>query len=137
MPNFYAGQPDYIDRLNELATAAELLGVNTGLDNLASSVASATTQAGIATTAATNATNASSTATTNVNNAIAIYGSITAVQNAATTATTQAGIATTAATLSQNWAAQLGTPVAGGEYSAKYWAQQAAIIVTSIDGGSF
>lgn len=46
-------------------------------------------------------------------------------------ATTQAGIATTQATLAANWATQLGTPVSGGEYSAKYHAQAAAASATS------
>jgi hypothetical protein len=47
------------------------------------------------------------------------------------TATTQAGIATTQATLAANWATQLGTPVSGGEYSAKYHAQAAAASAAS------
>mgnify|MGYP000886421297 CR=1 FL=1 len=47
------------------------------------------------------------------------------------TATTQAGIATTQATLAGNWATQLGTPVSGGEYSAKYHAQAAAASAAS------
>ena len=46
-------------------------------------------------------------------------------------ATTQAGIATTQATLAANWATQLGTPVSGGEYSAKYHAQAAAASAVS------
>lgn len=46
-------------------------------------------------------------------------------------ATTQAGIATTQATLAANWATQLGTPVSGGEYSAKYHAQAAAASAAS------
>lgn len=45
---------------------------------------------------------------------------------AAGTATTQAGNAASSATLAGNWATQLGTPVSGGEYSAKYHAQAAA-----------
>lgn len=47
------------------------------------------------------------------------------------TATTQAGIATTQATLAANWATQLGTPVSGGEYSAKYHAIAAAASAAS------
>jgi len=46
-------------------------------------------------------------------------------------ATTQAGIATTQATLAANWATQLGTPVSGGEFSAKYHAQAAAASAAS------
>lgn len=62
----------------------------------------------------------------------------TLAESAATTATTkagdattQAGIATTQATLAENWATQLGTPVSGGEYSAKYHAQAAAASAAS------
>ena len=47
------------------------------------------------------------------------------------TATTQSGIATTQATLAGNWATQLGTPVSGGEYSAKYHAIAAAASAAS------
>jgi hypothetical protein len=46
-------------------------------------------------------------------------------------ATTHAGIATTQATLAANWATQLGTPVSGGEYSAKYHAIAAAASAAS------
>ena len=58
----------------------------------------------------------------------------TSASDAATqagTATTQAGIATTQATLAANWATQLGTPVSGGEFSAKYHAQAAAASAAS------
>ena len=42
---FYIGQTDYIDKLNELATVNELLGITTGLENLESSVAAAAASA--------------------------------------------------------------------------------------------
>ena len=67
----------------------------------------------MAQTAVTSATNASSyMATTN-----GYMGTTLGYQNAASAS----------ATLAQNWATQLVTPVSGGEYSAKYWAQQAAL----------
>ena len=62
---------------------------------------------------------------------------------AASTATTQAGLAATAKTnaetaaaLASDWAVKLVTPVAGGEYSAKYWAQIAQDAVATIPAGT-
>ena len=62
---------------------------------------------------------------------------------AASTATTQAGLATTAKTnaetaaaLASDWAIKLSTPVAGGEYSAKYWAQVAQGAVAILPEGT-
>lgn len=41
--------------------------------------------------------------------------------------------AAASATTASNWAAQLGAPVSGGEYSAKYWAQQAASYAQAVN----
>lgn len=83
----------------------------------AGSASTATTQAGIATTKASEAS-----------------ASATSASNSASTATTQAGIATTkasesaaSASLANDWATKTAGPVAGGEYSAKYWATQANV----------
>ena len=69
MATFYAGQTDYIDILNTLATANDLSDIDTGLANLDASVAAASasastasTQAGIATTQANNAANSATEA---------------------------------------------------------------------------
>ena len=63
---------------------------------------------------------------------VAVQSTSAATQAAAsaTTAATQATNSGNSATLAQNWATQLVTPVVGGEYSAKYWAQQAAASIT-------
>jgi len=77
-----------------------------------------------ATAAATSATSAANSATSAAASAAA----------AATSATSAASSASSAAAYdisAQNWATQLGTPVAGGEYSAKYHAQAAATSATS------
>ncbi|MBR0568358.1 hypothetical protein J5J83_19730 [Azoarcus sp. L1K30] len=61
--------------------------------------------------------------------------------NSASSASASASSASSAsgsATLSMSWATQLGSPVSGGEYSAKHWAQQAAAYVAAgvIDDGA-
>ena len=72
----------------------------------------------------------------------------TIASTAATTASTQAGIATTkaneanssaiaadaSATLASQWATKLVTPVQGGEYSAKYHANEAAVLTEKYQG---
>ena len=91
-----------------------------------------------ATDAATSATSASTSATTATTKAAE-------ASTSATTATTQAGIATTKAAeastsatnaaayelSANNWATKTGSAVAGGEFSAKYHAQQAASSASS------
>jgi len=72
--------------------------------------------AGTATTQAGIATGAASTATTQA-------GIATGAASSASTSATNAG---DSATLAQNWATKTDGPVAGGEYSAKYWAQSIA-----------
>ena len=100
----------------------------------ATSATSATTSATTASTQATNAsdsaTAASTSAATANTKASEAATSATNAASSATTATTQATNSASSATLAQNWATQLVTPVSGGEYSAKYWAQQAAASIT-------
>jgi hypothetical protein len=57
--------------------------------------------------------------------------SATAAATSAASAATSASSAEASDISAQNWATQLSTPVAGGEYSAKYHAQAAATSATS------
>lgn len=78
-----------------------------------SSAATATTQAGNASASSASASGSAATATTQAANA-----------------SSSASSASSSATLANQWATQLGTPVAGGEYSAKYWAGVAGTLAT-------
>lgn len=88
----------------------------------------ATNASGSASTAAGHATSASNSVT-------AATGQVTLAANQVTLATTQATNSANSATLAQNWAIKMGTPVSGGEYSAKYWADQARIIAAQVSAG--
>ncbi|CAB5222874.1 hypothetical protein UFOVP369_38 [uncultured Caudovirales phage] len=115
------------------------------------SASTATTQAGIATTqasnAATSASNASTSATNAANSATSASGSASTATTQATNAASSASAASTSASnaltsennaetaetnaiasanLANDWATKTSGPVAGGEYSSKYNAQQAA-----------
>jgi hypothetical protein len=54
----------------------------------------------------------------------------------ATTASTAAGNAASSATLAQDWASKASTPVSGGVYSAKYYAELAQTVVATIPNGT-
>jgi hypothetical protein len=91
------------------------------------SAAAAATSATNADASATSASGSASTATTQASNASA--SAITAV-GSASAASTSASNASGSAATAQLWSAKMDGPVAGGEFSAKYWADQAASIVT-------
>jgi len=79
-------------------------------------------------------TEADTTTTTYLNVATLTASAQNSATAAATSATSAAASATSAEASdvsAQNWATQLSTPVAGGEYSAKYHAQAAATSATS------
>jgi hypothetical protein len=77
---------------------------------------------GIAVAAASSASAASASASS-------ASGSADTALSAASSASSSQSGASTSATLSMDWAIKIDGPVADGEYSSKYWAQQAAIIV--------
>jgi hypothetical protein len=124
---------------NASASATAAAGSATTATNQATTATNqATAAAGSATAAATSATNAAasatsasgsaSTATTQASNA---SGSATAAAGSASAASTSASNASSSAATAQLWAAKMDGPVAGGEFSAKYWAGEAASIVTA------
>jgi hypothetical protein len=124
--------------------SASAASASSSASSATGSATTASTQAGIATTQATNASNSAtsasnsaSTATTQAGIATTkageAAGSASAAAGSAATATTQAGTATTKASeaaasaiLANDWATLTTGPVAGGEYSSKYHAQQAS-----------
>ncbi len=104
----------------------------------ASEAAAATSEANADISEAAAAASAGSASTS----AGAAAGSASAAAGSATAANTSAGDASASATaalnsqnLAQAWAIQLGTPVSGGEYSAKYHALAAAASAASIADG--
>lgn len=107
-------------------TAVKNIAAN--VTTVAGIAANVTTVAGVATSVTTvaGASTAVSTVATNIADVNTAATNIAAIIAAPTEATNAAA----SATLAQNWATQLSTPVAGGEYSAKYWAQTAASTVT-------
>ncbi len=124
--------------------SASAASASSSASSATGSATTASTQAGIATTqannasnSATSASNSASTATTQAGIAATkageAAGSASAAAGSAATATTQAGTATTKASeaaasaiLANDWATLTTGPVAGGEYSSKYHAQQAS-----------
>ena len=89
----------------------------------ASSASTASSSASSASSSASSATSSASTATTQATNAA------TSASNAATSASNAATSDTNAAasaSLANDWATKTASPVAGGEYSAKYHAQAAS-----------
>ena len=72
------------------------------------------------------ANTATAKATEAASSASAAASSASAASGSASTAATQAGNAADSAELAQNWAVKTSGVVSGGEYSAKYHAQQAA-----------
>lgn len=69
-------------------------------------------------------------------NATDAAGSATAAGSAKDDAEAAATAAGGSALLSYNWAVKVDGPVSGGEYSARYWAVQAAAVVATIPTGT-
>ena len=122
---------------SRIQTVAEnIVAVETVADNI-TAVQGAITSAASAATSATNAANSASTATTKASEAsTSAYNAFVSAGQASGSAsqalaysTNAANSATNAgasATLANDWAVKTGSPVANGEYSAKYHAQNAA-----------
>lgn len=113
-------------KATDAATSAT--AASTSATNSASSASAAATSATNAASSATAASSSSSAASTSATNAAS---SASAAATSATNAASSATSSATSATLSQDWAIKTTGYVQGTEYSAKYWAQQAASIVTA------
>ena len=117
------------------SAAASATAASTSASSAAASFASVTglTGSGILRDLGT-ITESDTTTTTYLNVATLTASAQTSATSAATSASSAATSASSAAASdvsAQNWATQLSTPVAGGEYSAKYHAQAAATSATS------
>ena len=101
----------------------------------AAASASATTAAGSATTAGNAASSATAQASAASSSASSSSGSASAAATSATNAANSATAAAGSVTTAQNWAMQSSGTVDGTNYSAKYWAQQAATSASQAAAG--
>ena len=115
------------------AAAASAGSVTAGVTESAANAVVATAQAVLATSAKTAAEAAQAAA---ASSASGIASSVSAAAASAVTSAASATDSATAATLANDWASKTSAPVAGGEYSAKYNAQQASSSATAAAGSA-
>lgn len=108
------------------SASAALTSANNAAASQASATASQSAAAASASSASASQTSASNSASAAATSASNASSSATSAANSAATATTKSNDSAASAILANDWATKTSGPVAGGEFSAKYNASQAA-----------
>ena len=108
------------------SAASALSSSNAAAASQSASAASQSAAAASASAASASQTASANSATAAAGSASSASSSATSASNSATTATTKANESAASANLANDWATKTSSTVAGGEWSAKYHAQQAS-----------